>query len=321
MDGIEDSSRTPAAAALVSIVIICYNQARFLGEAIESVRRQTYGHYEIVVADDGSTDNPAEVAARYPGVRFMTQPNQGAAGATRNWGFRESQGDYLVFLDADDRLLPNALEIGVESLEAHPECGLAVGQYSLIATDGTPLPTTHKECTVEDHYVAFLRWDHIWTVASVMFRRSAFEAVGGFDGSAAMKGTDDFDIFLRLGRKFPVCCHQQRNAEYRVHSSNTSHNVELMWQSSLAVFRSEWEAVKGNKEYEAAYRIGLQRCLDFYGEQLVGQARAHAKKHGERKQALRAVWALARIHPRAFLSHACRKSYCFLFRVKSDFAG
>src|ERR671912_965329 len=106
---------------LVSVVIPCYNQAHFLGEAIESVLSQTYPHFEIVVVDDGSTDNTQEVAARYPGVRYIRQENQGLAGA-RNAGIRRSNGSYLVFLDADDRLLPEALEVGLEHLNAHPEC-------------------------------------------------------------------------------------------------------------------------------------------------------------------------------------------------------
>src|ERR687890_1245755 len=104
-------------AGLVSVVIPCYNQAHFLGEAIESVLAQSYKDFEIIVVDDGSPDNTSEVAARYPGVRCVRQENQGLAGA-RNTGIRESKGEYLVFLDADDRLLAEALEVGVKNLEA-----------------------------------------------------------------------------------------------------------------------------------------------------------------------------------------------------------
>ena len=90
---------------LVSVIITSYNQARFLSDAIESVLTQTYSQFEMVVVDDGSTDNASEVVARYPGVRYMRQDNQGLS-AARNTGLRESNGAYLVFLDADDRLLP-----------------------------------------------------------------------------------------------------------------------------------------------------------------------------------------------------------------------
>src|SRR5215211_9350661 len=99
----------PAEAGLVSVVIPCYNQAHFLGEAIESVLSQSYRNFEILVVDDGSTDNTSEVASRYERVRIVRQENRGLSGA-RNRGLREAKGEYVVFLDADDRLLPGALE-------------------------------------------------------------------------------------------------------------------------------------------------------------------------------------------------------------------
>jgi glycosyltransferase involved in cell wall biosynthesis len=316
MIGMEYNSPPPPGEALVSVIIICYNQARFLGEAIESVLRQTYKHYEIIVMDDDSTDDPAAVAARYPGVRFFTQPNQGTAGATRNSGFRQSKGEYLVFLDADDRLLPNALEVGVAGMNAHPECGFSVGRFLPVSVDGTPLPLMYGECSADDHYDAFLRWQHSWSVATILFRRSVFESVGGFNGSKNMMGVDDFDLVLRISRNLPVHCHNQITAEYRFHSANTSRNVEMMFRSSLAVFRSEWPWVKGNKKYEEALRRGLRHCRDRFAEELVEQVRAQARSRSERKQALSGVLALARLHPRILLKHAYRKTYCLVYRVK-----
>lgn len=317
MKGIEHGSPAPPRDVLVSVIVIIYNQARFLGEAIESVLRQTYEHYEIIVMDDDSTDDPAAVAARYPGVRFYTQPNQGTAGATRNSGFEKSRGEYLVFLDADDRLLPDALEVGVSGLEAHPECGFSVGRFLPMTVDGTPLPLMYGECHADDHYDAFLRWQHSWSVATIVFRRGVFESVGGFNGAKSMMGVDDFDLVLRIARNLPVYCHNQITAEYRFHNANTSRNLEMMFRSSLAVFRSEWRWVKGNKKYEAALRRGLRHCRDGFAEQLVEQVRAQAKSRGGRRQALRGVLALARLHPRVLLKHAYRKTYCLLYRVKS----
>ena len=90
---------------LVSVVIPCFNQAHFLVEAIESVRDQIYSNVELVVVDDGSADNSFEVAGRYPDIRRLRQSNRGVA-AARNLGFAESRGTLVVFLDADDRLLP-----------------------------------------------------------------------------------------------------------------------------------------------------------------------------------------------------------------------
>src|ERR687890_856397 len=102
-------------AGLVSVVIPCYNQAHFLGEAIESVLAQSYPRFEIIVVDDGSTDDTSKVAARHPGGRYVYQNNQGVS-AARNSGLARSEGEYVVFLDADDRLLPEALVAGFGGL-------------------------------------------------------------------------------------------------------------------------------------------------------------------------------------------------------------
>ena len=124
-------------APLVSVIVPCYEQAPYLEEAIESVLAQTYAQVEVVVVDDGSPDNAARVAARFPGVRLVRQPNQGLAGA-RNTGIRESEGELLVFLDADDRLLPRALEAGVAELRNHPEAAFAFGRYRRIGRRRDP---------------------------------------------------------------------------------------------------------------------------------------------------------------------------------------
>src|SRR5438874_6230903 len=105
-----DELLTPK-AGLVSVIIPCYNQAHFLHEAIQSALAQTYSHREILVVDDGSADNTAEVTAGFAGIRYIRQENSGVSTA-RNTGLRESRGEYLIFLDADDRLLPDAVRVG-----------------------------------------------------------------------------------------------------------------------------------------------------------------------------------------------------------------
>src|SRR4051794_20689664 len=108
------------AASGVSVVITCFNQARFLAEAIESVQRQR--PRETVVVDDGSTDDTAAVVAHYPQVRYLRQRNQGVV-AARNRGLRECGGDYVVFLDGDDVLLEGAIEAGARLLDGAPGLG------------------------------------------------------------------------------------------------------------------------------------------------------------------------------------------------------
>ena len=112
----------------LSVIIPSYNRAAFLPEAIESLLSQTYPEFEIVVVDDGSTDETKEVCDRYPTVQYIYQNNQGVS-AARNTGIRASKGEYLLFLDSDDCLLPKAVEIGLNCINAHPEVGFVFGSY------------------------------------------------------------------------------------------------------------------------------------------------------------------------------------------------
>ena len=104
----------------VSIVIPCFNHARFLADALDSVRAQTWPLVEAIVVDDGSTDDPSSIASRYPDVRVIRQSNRGLS-AARNSGWQASSGDIIIFLDADDVLYPTAAAAAVEQLATHPE--------------------------------------------------------------------------------------------------------------------------------------------------------------------------------------------------------
>src|SRR5215218_1412354 len=106
---------------VVSVIIPCYRQTAFLRETIASILNQSYSNFEIIVVDDGSPDSVEEVTKLFQGVCLIRQPNQGTAKA-RNNGLKSSKGDFIVFLDADDRLLPNALSDGVEFLVKQPSC-------------------------------------------------------------------------------------------------------------------------------------------------------------------------------------------------------
>ena len=287
-----------AGAALVSVVIPCHNQARFLGEAIESALAQSYPHLEVVVVDDGSTDNTQEVAARYPGVRCVRQENRGLAGA-RNAGIRRTNGSHLVFLDADDRLLPGALGAGLRALEGHPECAFAAGRCRFVAFDGSPLPTPAQPSVREDHYLALLSYNHIWITATVVFRRAALEAVGVFDGSVGPSA--DYDLYLRIARDHPVRCHDGVVAEYRRHGTNMTRNSALMLGAVVTTLRRQWPYVKGDSRYKEAYKAGMRFWRNLHGEPSVEQVRAHIEAE-EWGQTIRGLLVLLRYHPRGFAS-------------------
>src|SRR5918993_1549637 len=212
----------------VSVVVPCYNQDRFLGEAIESVLSQGYTGFEIIVVDDGSKDGTQEVAAgrakEDSRVRLISQENRGLA-AARNRGLAEARGEYVVFLDSDDRLVGGALEVGVRELEAHPECAFVSGICRKITADGSVVSGWEQFRVRDDPYLELLRSCPIY-VPAVMYRRSVFDAVGDFDTS--YKAAEDYDLYYRILERFPVYCHETVVAEIRRHDTNMTRDRTLM---------------------------------------------------------------------------------------------
>ena len=299
--------------SLVSVIIPCHNQARFLTEAIGSVLSQRYSLFEIVVVDDGSTDDTFEVATRYREVRCVRQINQGLS-AARNAGLGASKGSYLVFLDADDRLLPDALEAGVECLTAHPECAFVYGHLQFIASDGSPLPTTKQVRVEKDHCLQLLRGDYIWTPGVVMYRRAIFDSVDGFD--TRIDACADCDLNIRITRDYPVYCHGNVILEYRQHGANMSGKSALMLKTALAAHRSQLKYVKGNERYEAASKIGKRAAQDYFGRHLFNEVRAHVAS-GALKSALAGIVILLRYHPRGLATCVLEGLRRFVFRAKN----
>jgi SAM-dependent methyltransferase len=296
---------------LISVIIPCFNQAHFLGEAIASVLAQTYRHYEIIIVDDGSTDKSADVAAAYPGVRCIRQGNQGLA-AARNTGLCASQGAYLVFLDADDRLLPQALEAGLRCAQAAPDAAFASGHFRYINGDGSLRRESAQEPVAPDPYLALLQGNYIAMHATVMYRRVALEAVRGFNPS--LPACEDYDLYLRLARQFPVTRHAAIVAEYRQHTDNMSRDPVLMLPTVLAVLRSQWPYTKANAAYRQAYYTGCRGWQAHYGAQLLAQA-ADGWAHGAGGLAARAMVTLLHYAPQYFFRFCVRQSMKVGFRL------
>jgi glycosyltransferase involved in cell wall biosynthesis/SAM-dependent methyltransferase len=291
-------------ADLVSVIIPCYNQADYLAEAIESVFAQTFPHVEIVVVDDGSQDGTAAVAARYPGVHYIRQHNQGPS-AARNAGLRASSGEYLVFLDADDRLLPDALAVGRACLDGDPAYGFVSGRYRNISADRAVVSEPPPQKLDADRYRALLLGNYIGMHAAVMYRRAALEAVGGFD--ASLRGCEDYDLYLRMARRFPIGCHGQLVAEYRNHPANSSANAELMFSSALTVLGAQQAYVKRDPRYAQAWKTGIRAWTEYYGPGLVQQVRERLRARAW-WPALRGMLRLVRHYPAGIVALFTRPS-------------
>jgi len=294
------SSVTPAESfdmtekAYVSVVIPCFKQAHFLHEAIESVLAQTYSNYEITVVDDASPDITQEVARRYPTVQYVRHDRNRGLGAARNTGIRNSHGAFLVFLDADDRLLPNHFETCLKVFHERPEVCLVCGDFRWFGAD----ETWHQhQCSREpDQYAALLRFGFITPPHSVMVKKEVMVAVGGFQEQAKFLGSEDRDCWLRVARQYPIHCHHELIAEYRRHASQMSQEWALMLSSGIAAMREQLPYVKGRPLYEQAYRCGVLQYQTACGPPLIWQMVRDAKQ-GRWRKAVKQFWVLVRLYP------------------------
>ena len=179
----------------VSVIIPCYNTARFVAETLESVFAQTYKNFEVVVVNDGSPDTPALEQAIEPWrdrVVYLHTENCGLAGA-RNNGIRAAKGELIALLDSDDTWAPNYLEVQVRKLDEDPSADI-VSPRSLIFGDGVPNGTSTKPSRCEVTFSALVQ-QTVSVVVSVVARRTALERAGLFDDS--LRSCEDFDMWLR----------------------------------------------------------------------------------------------------------------------------
>jgi glycosyltransferase involved in cell wall biosynthesis len=243
----------------VSIVIACYNHGRFLGEAIGSILSQTVAPAEIIVVDDGSTDDTAAVAGRYSRVHYLYQSNKGVS-AARNRGMAESAGSHIVFLDADDRFLPGALEAGIACFARNPRCGFVFGAYRDIAVDGSVLSGTRTCRRKRDYYRALCQGNFIGMIATVMFSRAALESIQGHN--TTLRTAEDYDVYLRIARNYPISHHKELVAEYRHHESSVSRDKAHMLEGSLSVLEQERRYL--GTRYQRALDRGVSFWIDHY---------------------------------------------------------
>jgi glycosyltransferase involved in cell wall biosynthesis len=219
----------------VSVIIPTYNRSKLLRLAVESVLAQTYPNVEIIVVDDGSTDDTPSVIAQYAGrATYIRQANAGVS-AARNRGFRSASGEYVNFLDDDDLLMPAKLERQVQVLDTRPEIGLVHCGYYCIDGDGNRL---RKVCLLPDGTLRELAIiDLMWSGAPLI-RRQCLEQVGLFDEKLPWRGqySEDWDMWLRIAQAgYQFACVQEPLGAYRFMPDSVMANVSKVEDGAFAV--------------------------------------------------------------------------------------
>ncbi|ABG52030.1 glycosyl transferase, family 2 [Trichodesmium erythraeum IMS101] len=205
----------------VSVIIPVYNCDRYINQAIESIFAQTYQSYEIIVIDDGSTDNTRKTMEPYMEmIHYVYQQNQGVS-AARNHGINLARGELIAFLDADDFFLPDKLTAQVKVFDAKPNLGIVHSGWRRVNQQGETIKDeTPWDYVPKLNLEGWLRWKPIGTMGTLMFRRSWLQEVGSFE--VGLGQAEDVDLVLRLSVKG---CEaewlRQSTICYRQHDQNT----------------------------------------------------------------------------------------------------
>ena len=277
--------------SLVTIVIPCFNYRRYLGKAILSAQAQQYCPFEIIVVDDGSTDDSATIAEDAV-VRLIRQPNAGL-GAARNAGLAEAAGEFVLFLDADDELLPDAVASGVAALQARPALSCVVRLCQLMDAQGRALPAHHRDIDTEELYREWLRANFVWTPGAAMFRRDPVAEIGGFP--AELGPASDYAVYLALARDGEVAFDPREVVRYRQHDHNMSLDPVLMLRAVLGVLRRE--RPQAPDVYRGDLRVSHRLWREYYSEQIIQRLRRDWRTSGLGWWHTSAVWTLVRYTP------------------------
>lgn len=257
-----------ASLPLFSIIIPAYNQVQYLCQSVESALVQTYPHYEIIVVDDGSTDQTAVIAKSFKTqIRYIHQKNTGLAGA-RNTGIRAAKGNFIAFLDSDDIWLPEYLEAIQKLISQHPEASLFYCCAQCIDNEGEKLPQQVGAPisgikNKQDLYQALLRSNFL-IPSTITIRRDVILNAGGFDQS--LRYCEDIDLWLRIAKNHVFTGTDSCQVLYRIHNASLSTNPKETQKTKLHIIEkifgpddgnwARWSADK-RRAFGGAYRFQL----------------------------------------------------------------
>lgn len=239
----------------ISVVIPCYNAAPYLDAALSSVFAQTLRPREVVVVDDGSTDQSAQIAQRYD-VRLVRIPSNIGNAAARNVGLRRARGDLVAWFDADDVWEPEHLATVVPLLERFPDAVLAFSLVRMFGDQTDVWPALLPAEVPVDAHDACLR-QTILPHNAVLVRRAEVLATGGYD--ERLRVASDYDLWLRLSQRFPFVCTHAITCNWRRHSGQMSRNMQRYWAGEYDSRRRYRAEVAARRDAQAL--ASVDECM------------------------------------------------------------
>ncbi len=247
----------------VSVIIPTYNRAGYVADAIRSVQAQPFTDWEVIVADDGSTDDTRQVVEAFGGaVRYLGLDHCGLPAVARNAALREARGEYVAFLDSDDLFLPDKLQRQVAALDDHADAALVYSDGVFFRDDpGRPTGSVLDGVTVRSGnlFPHLLRGNFLF-VATLLVRRRCVDAVGRFDEDPRLRAVEDYDLWLRLAARHAVVYAPGRVAAVRRHEGSISRDEIAVRERVLLVLRKIEVCFSDlSKEHRAVFREAYAR--------------------------------------------------------------
>ena len=249
-----------------SFNICCYNSSIYIQETIESIINQTYPNWEIIVIDDGSTDNTEQIIKDYMRkdvpIKYYHQNNKGFANA-RNRGISMSSYDWIVIIDHDDVCFNDRLEKHLKQIQVDPNCMFFFGDTIHINKDGQEIDTHFRKfnfdkINLEEKHAALSLLNHGCYIdsESVLFNKIAALKVGGFN--ERYKYLADYDFFIKMGEKYKFSLTFEKLSYWRIHNAQATKKLKKTYNSEIInLFLSKLF----NREYKLFFRILLLKKI------------------------------------------------------------
>jgi len=253
-----DSHRT---SPLISVIIPSYNRANFIKRSLNSVFEQSYKNFEIIVVDDGSTDDTENFIKNYPDrrIRYIKHTENRGVPSARNTGIKAARGEYITFLDSDDEIYPKKFEIQINRLRDLPDSyGLIYSGYSLFinSTDEHVMDIVPEEY---DNICDALLKRCIFAVHTPLVRKICFEKCGLFDES--LPGCEDWDMWIRLSQHYEFTFVPDILAKFYIHGEQKSTNLKNKVQARKDIL-SKHKTLLEKKRW--IYSLHLRRIGSLY---------------------------------------------------------
>jgi len=252
-------------APSISIIIISYNSGKFISRAIESVFAQTFGDFELIIINDGSTDNTKEIISSFEDNRIKYFENEANRGIvfSRNRGLKLARGNYIGMLDADDIAHTNKFELQIDFLEKNPEFGMVGSWAKFIDAKGETVPGGWKLKAKSEAIPAIMLFKNYFLQSAVLYRK---ECISGYSFKDGFEIGEDYLIWYEILKKWKAWNLQQYLLDYRVHEKSiTQNNHDYKRQKEKEVFKiilKDIKIIPSDEELELHLLIREGNAID-----------------------------------------------------------